>query len=98
MNARRMHACDDPHSFCARVESRVPKQTTNEISSIVRSHIEKDKTVSRVTKRCIKEVLVLREKRHAALLMKQGNDLRIFYAGKSKIASNLAERNVPPLQ
>ena len=96
-----MHPRDESYSFGVRVESRVSKKapyTPYKMGGIVRSHIQKNQTVGRMTGRGVEEILVLREKSHPALPLQQGNDLRVLHARKSALAANLPEGDMPRLQ
>ena len=55
-----MHPHDESRSFGVRVESRVSKKAPHKIGGIVRSHVQKNQTVIRMTERGVEEILVLR--------------------------------------
>ena len=93
-----MHPGHDAHALGLAVESCVSQEPSDEMSRVIRPHVQKCHAVSCVTKRPLEEILVQREESHAPLTVQQRNDVGVFNSAVGKLPSNLPERNAPFLQ
>jgi hypothetical protein len=90
-----MHAGHDVHTVSFGLETRLVQKAPDVFGRVIGPHVQEHKAVNGVTKRAGEEILVLREKGHAAEPMQQRNDVRVSHTRCSNLATDLAEGNMP---
>ena len=92
-----MHTSHDAHALRLGFETCMFKKASHEMRCIIRPHIQPRQTIGRVTQGGIKKIPVQGEKCHAAMLVQQRNNVRVFHPKPGNVSSDEPERNAPLL-